>query len=167
MDTQISIYTLGGVIAFLFLWNVFIQIRLSRFQKKQKELFAGKKGVDLENVIIENKKRIDSLDGDVSDLYQITSSIHNLAHKGLHKSGMLRFNPFRDIGGDQSFALALLDGDDNGIVISSLYSRDGVRVYSKAIQAGQPVKYPLTDEEKQSIQIASKEKNGHKQKRNL
>lgn len=167
MDTQILIYALGGIVAVLFLWNIFIQIRISGFQKRQKELFAGKKGADLEKVIIENKKRIDSLDGDVNDLYQITSNIHNLAHKGLHKSSLVRFNPFRDIGGDQSFSLALLDGDDNGVVISSLYSRDGVRIYSKSIQAGQSVKYPLTDEEKQAIQIASKEKNGQKQKRNL
>ena len=52
------------------------------------------------------------------------------------KVGMVRFNPFEGIGGNQSFSLAILDGNDNGAVVTSLFSRDGNRVYGKPIKTG-------------------------------
>jgi hypothetical protein len=67
--------------------------------------------------------------------------------------GFLRFNPFRDAGGDQSFALALADQDGKGVVMSSLYGRDGTRVYGKPL-AGWESPYPLTDEERSVIDQA-------------
>jgi uncharacterized glyoxalase superfamily protein PhnB len=67
---------------------------------------------------------------------------------------MVRFNPFNDMGGDQSFAMALLNGKNNGLVISSLYTKEGTRVFSKAIKAGKTEKHPLTEEEEEAIKIA-------------
>jgi hypothetical protein len=64
---------------------------------------------------------------------------------------MVRFNPFRETGGDQSFALAMADADGNGAVISSLHSRDATRIYAKPLTAWQS-SYPLTDEEQTAIQ---------------
>jgi Protein of unknown function (DUF4446) len=166
-NINLCFYSIGGLALLILIWNIFLQINLGRVKKNQKILFRGSKGKDLEKVIIENQKTISELKQDSGDLYKITSKVHALASKGLHKTGLVRFNPFRDIGGDQSFSLALLDGDDNGIVISSLYSRDGVRVYSKSINNKQSVKYPLSEEEKQAILIASTNKNNQKNKRNL
>ncbi len=71
----------------------------------------------------------------------------------IQKVGLVRFNPFSEVGGDQSFSIALLDGDDSGIVITSLYSREGNRVYGKPIKNGQS-EYLLSDEEKQAIEKA-------------
>jgi hypothetical protein len=78
-----------------------------------------------------------------------------LGQKSIHKVGIIRFNPFKDIGGDQSFALALLDGKNSGIVISSLHTREGTRIYSKPIIKGESEKYTLTEEEKQAIKTAT------------
>jgi len=64
--------------------------------------------------------------------------------------GMVRFNPFRDTGGNQSFAIALVDGHGNGVVISSLHARDGTRVYAKPLRHWEST-YTLTDEEKEAI----------------
>ncbi len=71
----------------------------------------------------------------------------------MQRVAVLRFNPFRDAGGDQSFALALADDDGNGFVISSLHGRDVTRMYGKPLVAWDSV-YPLTDEEKQAIDKA-------------
>jgi hypothetical protein len=68
---------------------------------------------------------------------------------------VVRFNPFKDIGGDQSFALALLDGKNSGLVVSSLHTREGTRIYSKPVIKGESEKYPLTDEEKSAIKAAT------------
>jgi hypothetical protein len=70
---------------------------------------------------------------------------------------VVRFNPFKDTGSDQSFALALMDFADNGLAISSLFTRDGTRVYSKPIEKGKS-KYPLSEEEKRAIEQAKEQK---------
>ena len=91
----------------------------------------------------------------IQELYNISNQINALAFSGFHKFGLVRFNPFKDVGGDQSFSLAILNGKDNGIVISSLFTREGTRVYSKSISAGEAEKYPLTEEEKEAIKKAT------------
>lgn len=71
----------------------------------------------------------------------------------VQKFGFLRFNPFGDTGSDQSFAVCLLDRADNGFVLSSLYTRGGVRIYAKEIKAGSS-KHQLSDEEKTVLEQA-------------
>lgn len=62
-----------------------------------------------------------------------------------------RFNPFGDTGGDQSFILALLDGNKDGVVITSLHSRENTRFYVKSVKGGVGVDHPLTSEEQKII----------------
>ena len=76
----------------------------------------------------------------------------------VQKIGIVRFNPFSEVGGDQSFSIALLDGNNDGIVITSLYSREGNRVYGKPIKAGLS-EHSLSEEEKQAIEKAKGIKN--------
>jgi hypothetical protein len=74
----------------------------------------------------------------------------------LQKMGFVRFNPFNDTGGDQSFCLAILDGHDHGIVISSLHSREQTRIYAKQIVAGKPQGVELSREEAEAVTRALK-----------
>jgi len=83
----------------------------------------------------------------------------------IQKVGMIRFNPFSEVGGDQSFSIALLDGNDSGFVITSLYTREGNRVYGKPIKAGLS-EYLLSEEEKEAIQSARKQNDGNNSKFN-
>jgi hypothetical protein len=62
-----------------------------------------------------------------------------------------RFNPFGDTGGDQSFILALLDGNKDGVVITSLHSRENTRFYVKSVSGGVGIDHPLSDEEQKTI----------------
>jgi hypothetical protein len=59
---------------------------------------------------------------------------------------MVRYNAFPDTGSDQSFSVAMLDADGNGLVLSSLYGRTETRTYAKPVQGGKST-YPLSDEE--------------------
>lgn len=70
------------------------------------------------------------------------------------KIGFVRFNPFPQTGGDQSFCLSLLDEKDNGFVLSSLHSRDATRFYAKTVKAGQGDGYELSLEEVKAIKNA-------------
>ena len=66
---------------------------------------------------------------------------------------MVRFNPFEDTGGNQSFALAILDAQGNGFVVSSLHSRGGTRVYGKTV-AGGKAETALSHEEAEALRLA-------------
>lgn len=72
----------------------------------------------------------------------------------IQKIGLLRFNPFRDTGGEQSFILSLIDANDSGIVISALYSRSGTRWYAKKVIHGKGEEHSLSDEEQKAIKLA-------------
>ena len=87
---------------------------------------------------------------------EISKEIETLKKDGefsVQKVGIIRFNPFSEVGGDQSFSIALLDGNDSGIVLTSLFSREGNRVFAKPVKRRQS-KYSLSEEEKKAIQQA-------------
>lgn len=153
---EIILISLSALVLVQIIWNIILQVRTGRLKKKLNEIFAGNKAKDLEEVILHQAKNMKVLDKDIQELYNISNHINNLALRSIHKVGIIRFNPFKDVGGNQSFAIALLNGKDCGIVISSLYTREGTRIYSKDVKNGVSDKYPLTDEEEQAIKMAQK-----------
>ena len=142
------------VVVFL-AWNVFLQVRLERTRKRIKMFFKGRKTQDLEGVIAEQLKRTKKTEADVKKLFEWNEKLQGICDISIQKVGVVRFNPFKDTGGDQSFAIALLDKNNNGVVISSLYSREGTRIYTKPIEKGDS-SYHLSEEEKEAIQKAIK-----------
>lgn len=76
--------------------------------------------------------------------------------KHFQKIGFMRYNPFTDTGGDQSFSLSLLDEKGDGIVISSLHSRENTRLYAKKVVSGQVQGQATSKEEQQVIKEALK-----------
>jgi hypothetical protein len=138
----------------LFVWNVFLQKNIGKIHKKNAAFFSGNNIKNIDSLIINHSNSIKALDKDIQELYAISNQINLQAYKGLHKFAIVRFNPFKDVGGDQSFAIAMLNGKNNGLTISSLYTREGTRIYAKAITGGETEKYPLTEEEKKAIKLA-------------
>ncbi len=113
---------------------------LNFFKKKKKEPQNLK---EILNYFKNLKRNFEKLSQEVENLKKESKF-------SVQKVGIVRFNPFKEVGSDQSFSLALLDGNDSGIVITSLYSREGNRVYGKPIEKGSS-KYLLSEEEKQAI----------------
>ncbi len=74
----------------------------------------------------------------------------------IQRIGIIRFNPFADTGGAQSFSIALLDGVDNGIVMTSLYGRSGNRWYVKELEGGKGKNHELSKEEQEAIKSATR-----------
>jgi hypothetical protein len=166
IQNNLGISVLGAVIIgiLLIIWNVFLHLNISKIKQNQQKLFSGKGGVDLEKTILDHSQNMKELDRDIQDLYSISNQLHNLASRSVHKVGVVRFNPFKDLGGDQSFSVALLDGENSGVVLSSLHTREGNRTYAKPVEKGKAVKYPLTDEEQEAIKKAEEGGSGAGQK---
>jgi len=117
---------------------------MSIFSKKEK-----KEPQNLEEIL--NVFR--GLEGRVKKLERISEEIIEKNKFSVQKIGIVRYNPFSDVGGDQSFSLALLDENNNGVVITSLFTRDDNRVYGKAINKGLS-KHSLSKEESKAINQA-------------
>jgi len=107
---------------------------------------------------------IAALDRHVEDVQVLCDKVDALAGScqvlqeevklSLRRVGFIRYNPFGDTGGDQSFALALLDDEGDGVIISSIFGRSESRVYAKPVRGGKS-KYTLSKEEDQAIIQAS------------
>ena len=97
---------------------------------------AGSDDKSLEAVLGSHLERVRQVVRDVDTIGARTAVIERDIQGSLGRVGLVRFNPFEDTGGNQSFALALLDGHGDGFVVSSLHSRTGTRLYAKAITAG-------------------------------
>lgn len=139
-----------GAIAVLFVFVIVLAVRLWKTEKRLRTFFLGKNATSLEDVFVLLRKEMMEARRTLQDLDRRMGEARERLRLSVQNVGIVRFNPFRDAGGDQSFCIALLDEQQNGVVISSLYSRDGVRVYGKPIQAGAST-YTLSAEEKEAI----------------
>ncbi len=108
-------------------------------QKSLIKTFTG-----LQKVLAQHEKKLLRQNRSLKDLEQ------NL-QTSLQRVILHRFNPFQHTGGKQSFILAILDGRQNGILITSLHSRENTRFYVKSIKEGEGVDYPLSPEEEKLI----------------
>ena len=93
------------------------------------------------------------------DKGKISQELKELKRKNkfsVKKIGIVRFNPFKETGGDQSFSIALLDGHNDGVVITSLYTKEGNRMFAKPIKNGGS-EYLLSAEEKKAIEQSKPE----------
>lgn len=133
-----------GVLSFFFFKFYSQFANLSKSGKKESVMQIVEETVRLES---ENKKTLDQLVKGYAKLEKDGS-----AH--IQKIGLVRFNPFKDTGGDQSFILALVDSESTGVVISSLHTRTGTRWYAKAVVNGKGVEYDLSDEEEKALKGA-------------
>lgn len=137
------LFTVMGVLAVAIGMFAFLLMRMRR----RVDALAGGAGADahgLEHNLVGRMTRLEEWAGDASGRLE---TLHGVAEASIQKVGFRRFNPFEDTGGDNSFVLALLDRQDNGVLISSLYNRDSMRIYGKRVERGR-TPYPLIDEER-------------------
>ncbi|OGH11929.1 MAG: hypothetical protein A2857_05770 [Candidatus Levybacteria bacterium RIFCSPHIGHO2_01_FULL_36_15] len=98
--------------------------------------------------IIEKEEKTDKK---IEEISKRCSKLEYESLLHIQKVGLLRFNPFKDTGGDQSFILALLDSHDTGVVVSSLHTRTGTRWYAKRVVKGHGIEYDLSEDEQKVL----------------
>ena len=131
-------------------WAFWLQSRLRKVDAEYKALVAGTSGGDLEQILHDHISQVRATTQRLDELETLAQQTDLASRRSLQWLGVLRFNPFEEVGGDQSFALAMVDGYGNGVVVSSLHMRDLTRVYAKPLKKWE-AEHHLTDEEKQAI----------------
>lgn len=136
-------------------WNLALTMRLRTMQARYRAALGGDTDLDVEKMLGDvhaqsrhSNERLDAVERSLADLRtELTGRAGRV--------GVVRFNPFAESGGNQSFALAIVDDAGTGVVVSSLHNRDATRVYAKPLDRGTST-YQLTDEEREAIELALK-----------
>lgn len=131
-----------------------LAILIFRFKKNYNRILSGVKGDNLEKVLKSHIERVDKAVEQNVKIEQEFSEFLNFSQKFLYRIGFQRFNPFQNTGGDQSFAVSILDDAGDGIVISSMHAREGTRIYAKPVKGGKEGKYKFSKEETDVINKA-------------
>jgi len=145
----VAVLALAGVISLL--------VRQERLMGQYRYFMTGATGANLEAVLKDHVAQEGQTADQVRAVDKLARRLEKESTYHVQRLAIVRFNPFRDTGGDQSFAIALADGQGNGVILSSLHARDMTRVYAKPLEKWQSA-YTLTDEEKQAIGLARDQK---------
>ena len=150
MNTQLEIgfFVFIGIIILLdIIWVITTERRLKKF-------FLGKKAKDLEDTISILEDNIEKLKKSKEKTEKELETINGKLRKSIRGLETIRFNPFPDQGSNQSFAIGILNEENDGVVLSSLYSRERMSIFAKPIKNGKS-DYELTEEEKEAIEKAT------------
>src|SRR3989344_4390514 len=143
MTQQILIYGIGAIALLSLGWAVFLEVRL-------KKMLGGRKANDLEEILKGIVKELEEFGNFRSEMEKYLESVEKRVRRSAQYVGVVRFNPFQDAGGDQSFSIAIMDERKNGLIISSLYGRENSRIYAKPLENASS-RYQLSKEEEQAI----------------
>lgn len=141
---------------FIFFWLVFLSIIFYNLYNHYQKLTKGITKKDLKSILEDLLKTFENQSVRIDELLKEFQKLQKENLYNIQKIGLVRFNPFSETGGNQSFSLAILDGEDSGFVITSLHSRETTRIYSKPVKKGKADGYELSAEEKQAIKNAKR-----------
>lgn len=151
----------------IFLFIAFISLLIcnismsNKYKKFMKKLGNGKNlEEDLENFMY----KVDRVEKQNAEITNYCRNLEDDLSKCIQKIGIVRYSAFKDTGSDLSFAVALLDEKNNGVVFNGIYSREMSNIYAKPIEKGNS-KYTLSKEELESIQNAINSNNIYKEKK--
>ncbi len=150
MTNEYLMYGLFAAILILLLWIIRLEVKFSR-------LARGASGKSLEEHILYAKKGVEELSAARSEIENYLVHLHNRVKRGLSRVETMRFNPFRGdgSGGNQSFVMALLDEEGNGVILSGLHTREKVNVYAKPVK-NFASEIQLSDEEQEVLERVKK-----------
>jgi len=147
------VLVLAVAVVLLVIWVAWLQRSDALMRRRLRRLFGEGEGVGLDELLDRQFRRLDTVAERVEALNRLHRELETLSQQSIQKVGVIRFNPFSDTGGDQSFAVALLDADGNGVVLSSLHGRADTRIFAKQVLAGRS-KHALSEEEQDAIRKA-------------
>lgn len=142
-----------GVNLIILIGLIINTIRISKIKKENKELIVKLGGTDIKEDLKGYIHRVEAVEQKTDTIINYCKNLENTLTGCIQKIGIIRYSAFRDTGSDLSFALALLDDKNNGVILNGIYSREMSNIYAKPVVDGEAT-YTLSEEEKQALQKA-------------
>ena len=150
---SLLVVALVAAVVLLGVWVAWLQRSEAVLRRRLRRVLPEGEIGGIDEILDRQLKSVESLSERVDALNKLHHELEHLSQRTIQKVAVIRYNPFSDTGGDQSFAIALLDSLGNGVVVSSLHSRTDTRVFAKPVQSGRS-KFQLSDEEQDAIRKA-------------
>lgn len=147
------ILILLAIILIMIVLHVIQAVKISRLEKKYRAFMDGVKVGNLEDLLLDMKKQMKIIAANNKEIMEQQKRIEEMSLNYLRGCGLVRYNAFQDTGGDFSFSVALIDGKSNGVILTSIFSRDENRIYAKPLIRGQST-YELSKEEMLALKKA-------------
>lgn len=145
----VSLVLLAAVVL-LGVWIAMIQARARKLERRLDAIFEDLEVGNTAQMLVSYLNTVKSTAATVERVKEEHEAIAAIMPSVIRHVGLVRFSPFHDTGGDQSFTLALLDGRRDGVVVTALHSRADSRLYAKPVEGGES-SYALTPEEREAM----------------
>ena len=155
VEPNVGAVVVGLAVALLVLLVIVIvqARRIGGLRRKLDGLTRGADGKNLGEVLDAHLDKVYAVARELDELSARSAILEAASRRAIQRVGLVRYNPFEDTGGNQSFALALTDAGGTGFIVSSLHSRTGTRVYAKAVSDGRS-EGALSAEEAEALRLA-------------
>ena len=153
IDIGYVILGMAGIMLIMLILLIVTMVKNSGLRKKYNMVMDGEDGKNLEKAILDKFAAIDTLEGNVNEIYGNIKAINNQLITAYQKIGLVKYDAFREIGGKLSFVLVLLTADNNGFILNSMHSKEGCYTYAKEVVNGE-VFIVLSEEERQALEEA-------------
>lgn len=140
----------------IIVWLSTVTVLVIRMMQHYNKLTTGVSKKGLKEILETMLGKESSLEAITQELRREFDASLRDGKQHIQRIGIVRFNPFADTGGSQSFTIALLDGHDDGLILTSLYARTGNRWYLKEVRGGKGKNIDLSNEEAHAIKQAKK-----------
>lgn len=152
--TDAFLLTIASLMAVLLIGFIVLIVKFANLSKKYKKFMKKLgNGKNLEDDLENYMYRVDRVEKQNAEICNQIKTLDTDLTKCIQKIGIVRYSAFKDTGSDLSFALALLDENNDGVVLNGIYSREMSNIYAKPIQNGKST-YTVSEEEAQAIQKA-------------
>ena len=153
IDPGIILIFVLGVLLIVLVYRIKISMKMSRFIKKYKMFMRGLDGASLERAFAARFNQMDLLEENSRNHMEEIRKIKEVQNITLNKVAIVKYDAFKEMGGKLSFALAMLDKENNGFVMNAIHSSDGCYTYVKEIVKGESY-VVLGEEEKEALRQA-------------
>lgn len=154
IKSEIFLYTIAIFNILLLILYICSQIKLSKINKNYKK-FMKKigNGNNIEEMLKNYIDKVEYVNNKNEEIIKYCNKLDNNISLCIKKIGMVRYNAFKDTGSDLSFALALLNDNNDGIILNGIYSREMSNIYAKQVNEGK-TNNKLSEEERRALEIA-------------
>ena len=155
-NTMIIVGVLGVLVIVMYAIILNLYLNLRYLKKRYRKMMTGVDNGNLERMLIGHIDEVRRVQQENAEIRAEAERQDALLQQAITRVGVVRFRAFDDMGSDLSYAVALLDSHNDGVVLSSIFGREDSRSYVKPIKDGQS-QYMLTDEEKQALADAERQ----------
>jgi hypothetical protein len=148
-EAAVFLGLLACIVLMGLLW-ILLAVRLRRLGRRLAMLTRNADGSDLEEALTSHMSSVDEAVRRQEALERAVGKLQDRLASCVQRVNLVRYDAFEDVGGEQSFAVALLDAEGDGVLLSSIYTRQDVRIYAKSVSRGQ-ASHTLSAEEQQAL----------------